>query len=398
MLKQKWLLAKKHHMTNRKMKDLVYRKMKMGSETFEVDLNNPFSRYAHNPVVNEQMVNKVWKPPHQQVTTVHNAGIAEYKGEVIMLFRSHLRNGISVLGIARSRNGLTNWEIDQQPAMTPCSQHSSFAEGVEVQALIENEEGGVEDPRITKIDDTYFITYSAYHGLIKDRVRVSLATTKDFKDFKRHGGLLDVDMRNVVIFPDKINGKYVGLFRPNDTTEGDVGGIFKQIRIGYCNDLYTNKWSIDDEPIIKQEGGPSAFKDKIGPGAPVMKTKYGWINIFHGVRNTMDGNPYVLGVALHELSDPKKVTVSNIPVLYPSKADCRVTDDSYVHVPNVVFTCGAWRREDGVILMYYGGNDTVMNVAVSHEDVLAELCIRYPQDALTGKPNYSLRDETFLTN
>jgi len=374
------------------MKDLTARKIEISGERFEVDLNNPFSRYAHNPVVNAQMVNKAWKAPHLQITTVHNAGIAEYNGEVIMLFRSHLRNGISLLGIARSGNGLTNWEIDQQPAMIPCNQHSSFAEGVDVEALIENEAGGVEDPRISKIDETYLITYSAYHGLIKDRVRVSLATTKDFKDFKRHGGLLDVDMRNVVIFPGKINGKYVGLFRPNDTTEGDVGGIFKQIRIGYSDDWSTNKWSIDDEPIMKQEGGPSAFKDKIGPGAPVIQTKHGWINIFHGVRTTMDGNPYVLGVALHDLSDPKKIRVSNIPVLFPSPADCRVEEEDYIHVPNVVFTCGAWRREDGAILMYYGGNDTVMNVAVSHEDVLAELCIRYPQDAKTGKPVYSLKD------
>ena len=139
------------------------------------------------------------------------------------------------------------------------------------------------------------------------------------------------------------------------------------------------------------EGGPSAFQDKIGPGAPPMKTKHGWIDIFHGVRGTMDGNPYVLGVMLHDLSNPKKIKVSNIPVLFPSAADCRVGEEDYVHVPNVVFTCGALRLDNGAVLVYYGGNDTVMNVAVSHEDVLAELCLRYPQDAMTGKPAYELR-------
>jgi len=373
------------------MKDLISRKIDISGETFEVDLNNPFSRYALNPVVYSGMVNEVWRDPRLQVKTVHNAGITIYNEEVIMLFRSHLRNGISILGIARSKDGLSDWRVDEHPAMVPCDKHNIFAQGADQKAIIDNEAGGLEDPRITKIDDTYVITYSAYHHSIKDRVRVSMATTIDFKEFKRYGHLIDVNMRNVVIFPEKINGTYIGLFRPNDTTAGDVGGIFKQIGIGYTADWSKNDWKINGEPIMNQEGGPSVFRDKIGPGAPLIKTKHGWINIFHGARSTMDGNPYVLGVALHDLSDPRKIRVSNIPVLFPSQADCRVGEEDYVHVPNVIFTCGAWKREDGAILMYYGGNDTVMNVAVSHEDVLAELCIRYPQDAMTGKLIYSLR-------
>jgi predicted GH43/DUF377 family glycosyl hydrolase len=60
-------------------------------------------------------------------------------------------------------------------------------------------------------------------------------------------------------------------------------------------------------------------------------------------------------------------------------------------VPNVVFTCGALRRDDGTILIHYGGNDTVMNVGVSHEDVLAELCRRYPMDPTDGRPAFDIR-------
>ena len=141
---------------------------------------------------------------------------------------------------------------------------------------------------------------------------------------------------------------------------------------------------------MKQGDGPSTFGDKIGPGAPPIKTKHGWLNIFHGVRSTMDGNPYVLGVALHDLDDPSKVKVSNIPILFPSGADCAVGPGDYIHVPNVVFTCGALRNKDGTIFIYYGGNDTVMNVAFSHEDILAGLCKRYPQDPLTGIPMYNI--------
>jgi predicted GH43/DUF377 family glycosyl hydrolase len=355
-----------------------------------LDLSTPVKRYEANPILTSKEVNKVWTDPKFQVITVHNAGITTYNGEVLMLFRSHLRNGISILGIARSKNGLDGWQIDAQPAMLPCNPNDDFVKGANIPELIENEQGGVEDPRITQIEDTYYITYSAYHPTIAHRVRVSLATTKDFKSFKRYGPLLKTDMRNVVIFPERINKKFYGLFRPNDNTQDHTGGIFKQIRIGSTEKIEGSNWNISDQPIIAQKDGPSSFSDKIGPGVPPLKTRHGWINIFHGVRSTMDGNPYVLGVALHDLDNPEKVKVSNIPILFPSKADCMVANNSYVHVPNVVFCCGAIRKENGDIYIYYGGNDTVMNVAITHEDILAELCNKYPQDPLSGRPLYSI--------
>jgi predicted GH43/DUF377 family glycosyl hydrolase len=82
--------------------------------------------------------------------------------------------------------------------------------------------------------------------------------------------------------------------------------------------------------------------------------------------------------------------MSSIPVLLPSAADCRIRDDAYVHVPNVVFSCGMLRRPDGTLIIYYSGNDTVLNIGFSHEDILAELCLRYGQDPLTGALFYSL--------
>ncbi|RMZ50073.1 glycosidase [Flavobacteriaceae bacterium PRS1] len=354
----------------------------------KIDLCNPVIRYEGNPILTSNDVNKIWTNPIFQTITVHNAGITEYNNEVIMLFRSHLRNGISILGIARSKNGLDNWIIDKTPAMIPCTKNDDFAESADINEVIENEQGGIEDPRISKIGDLYYITYSAYHASIAHRVRVSLAITKDFKSFKRYGPLLKTDMRNVVIFPEKINNKYYGLFRPNDKTQAHTNGIYKQIRIGYTRTIENGNWNIIDKPIFLQNNSPSSFSDKIGPGATPLKTKHGWINIFHGVRSTMDGHPYVLGVALHELQSPEKVKVSNIPILFPTKVDCKVTDNSYVHVPNVVFCCGAIRKHNGDIYIYYGGNDTVMNVAITHEDILAELCEKYPQDPQSGRPLY----------
>jgi len=365
----------------------------VNDHVFHLSLNEPVHRYERNPILTAYDVNMVWADPGQRVVTVHNAGITVFKEDVLMLFRSHLRNGISVIGLAKSENGITDWIVSERPALVPCNKNDVFAPGSDIKTLIENEAGGVEDPRISKIGETYFITYSAYHGFKKDRVRVSLTTTQDFKTFTRHGPVLEKDMRNVVIFPEKINDKYFALMRPNDDPrKSHTGGIFKEICLAAADDPFLNNWKVFNYPVMKQEGGPSAFGDKIGPGAPPIKTKHGWLNIFHGVRTTMDGNPYVLGVALHDLNDPSKVKVSNIPVLFPSQADCKVEQEDYIHVPNVVFTCGALRNEDGTIFIYYGGNDTVMNVAFSHEDILAELCNCYPQDPLTGISMYNLFD------
>jgi predicted GH43/DUF377 family glycosyl hydrolase len=253
--------------------------------------------------------------------------------------------------------------------------------------MIEMESGGVEDARINPVDGTLAITYSAYHALVKDRVRVALATTDDFAVITRQGPMLSVDMRNVVLFPGRISGRFVGLFRPNTALPGHAGGGLTQIHIGYADDYRTGPWEIA-APVMRTGGGPSAFSDKIGPGAPPIRTRHGWLNLFHGVRTTMDGNPYVLGVALHDLDDPTRLLMSSIPVLFPSRADCRVKESDYVHVPNVVFSCGMLRRHDGSLIIYYAGNDTVMNIAFSHEDVFAELCRRFGQDPLTGRLLY----------
>jgi predicted GH43/DUF377 family glycosyl hydrolase len=373
------------------MTDLVARQVAFpGGQKAEVNLNLPMARYPSNPILTAKNVNRVWNDPALSVITVHNAGATRFEEEFLLLFRSHLRRGTSVLGLARSANGINSWRVDPYPVLHPALDTDLFAPGADRDGIMENESGGLEDGRITRIENTYLITYSAYHGRIKNRVRVHLASTKDFVTFSRHGPMIDMDMRNGVLFGEKIGGRYVGLFRPNDVTEGDVGGAFAQIRIGYAQEWESNRWEIEKAPIMKTLSGPSAFSDKIGPGAPPIKTKKGWLNVFHGVRTTMDGHPYVLGVMLHDLNEPAKVKVSSIPILFPTKADCRVGEDDYVHVPNVVFTCGLVSQEDGTLLIYYGGNDTVMNVGLSHVDVLTALCERYGQDPLSGRPLYAI--------
>ena len=222
----------------------------------------------------------------------------------------------------------------------------------------EYEAFGVEDPRITCIDGKYWITYSAYsrHG-----VRIGLAKTSDWKNVERFSLITEADYRNVVIFPEKINGLYARLDRPH--SEISPWSIW----ISYSPDL--RYWG-DSQLIMKPE--PYHWDEmKIGPGAPPIKTDKGWLSIYHGVFPTMDGNVYRLGVALHDLDDPAKIIgVGDNWILQPEEP-YEIT--GYVH--NVVFTCGAVPEDDGTVKIYWGGADTVMCVGTARIDDLVDLCL-----------------------
>lgn len=370
-----------------------------------VTINEPVLRYPGNPILTCHDVNKVWGSDVCSYTyTVHNAGMVEVtdangRNQTIMLFRSHLADGRSVIGKAVSANGLNGWMVDPQLFLLPATENDIYAEGVNIDSVIEAETGGVEDIRVNPVGrGLYVLTYSAYHEQIPDRVKVMLAVTKDFKTVVRHGPIAEQDMRNVVIFPEPDrNERWIALFRPNDKgreayASGHIGGSFGEIYAGFAPSP-TGPWEIGNV-MMRSGHGPSAFQAKIGPGAPPIRTRYGWLNIFHGVRSTMAGNPYSLGVAFHDLddpTDPSKIRISAKPILMPSARDCSVKEADYVHVPNVVFSCGALLTgKDDTVAIYYGGNDTVMNVGLAHIQILNEMCSIFTLNPLTGKHLYSL--------
>lgn len=369
----------------------------------KVTIDEPVLRYPGNPILTCHDVNKVWGRSRLYTYTVHNAGMAEVTGDdggkrIIMLFRSHIADGRSVIGKAVSDNGLNGWMVDPDPFLLPATEKDIYAKGVDIDHVIESEAGGVEDVRVNPVGDgSYVLTYSAYHEQIPDRVRVMMGVTRDFKTVVRCGPIFQQDMRNVVIFPEPgRNKEWIALLRPNDKAReargaGHIGGAFGEIRIGLAPSP-TGPWKISS--VIMRSGyGPGAFQAKIGPGAPPIRTRYGWLNIFHGVRSTMAGNPYTLGVAFHDLEDPtnpNKIRISAKPLLMPSASDCLVRKTDYVHVPNVVFCCGALAGQDDTIAVYYGGNDTVMNVALANIEILNEMCNVFPLNPLTGMHLYSL--------
>jgi predicted GH43/DUF377 family glycosyl hydrolase len=310
--------------------------------------NKPLvTRYEGNPILTKRDI------PYA-VETVHNAGAIKFEGSYILLFRSHLHNGRSVIGIARSDDGY-DFKVDPKPFMVPST------EG----AFSKFEEYGVEDPRICLIDGAYYITYSAYSRF---GVRIALAKTHDFKRVERISLISEPDMRNVVIFPETFNGRYARLDRPH--SEINPWAIW----LSWSPDLV--HWG-ESEPVIN----PVNYhwdQMKIGPGATPIKTSAGWLNIFHGVFPTMDGSVYRLGVALHDIANPATVLgVADDWILSPEDP-WELT--GYVH--NVVFTCGAVAEDDGTLKIYWGAADTVMCVGTARIADLVQLCRDKPRAAL----------------
>lgn len=304
-------------------------------------------RYPGNPILTKDDV------PYP-VETVHNAAVTKYKDKYIMLFRSHLRNGRSIIGIAESDDGF-NFNVRPKPFLTP-GKNGLFSI---------YEEFGVEDPRICKIKDSYYITYSAYS---KHGVRIALAKTKNFNSIKKVSFITTADYRNLVLFPEKFNERYVRIDRPHSKISP------WSMWISYSPDLI--HWG-DSELIIK----PVQYhwdEMKIGPGATPFKTDEGWLNIYHGVFPTMSGSVYRLGVALHDLDNPAKIIgVADNWILQPED-EWEITG----YVSNVVFTCGAVPENDGTVKIYWGGADSVMCVGTAIIKELVRSCINNSRSAI----------------
>jgi predicted GH43/DUF377 family glycosyl hydrolase len=307
----------------------------------------PVHRYEANPILTKDDV------PYP-VETVYNAGMVKHEDQYVMLFRSQLRNGRSIIGIAESKDGF-QFTVRKRPFLTPA------AEGV----FAEYEEFGVEDPRICFIDGDYLITYSAYS---RYGVRIALAKTRNFQQLERMALISQADMRNVVIFPQTFDGNYVRLDRPHSEIAS------WSIWISYSPDLI--HWG-QSKLLIK----PLHYhwdEMKVGPGATPIRTEQGWLNIFHGVFATMSGSVYRLGVALHDLNDPSTIIgVADDWILQPEDL-WEVTG----YVPNVVFTCGAIPEDDGTVKIYWGGADKVMCVGTARIEDLVNLCLKRPRPEL----------------
>ena len=235
----------------------------------------------------------------------------------------HLKylTSISHLRLAESRDGV-KFQIKQDPAIFPNSRYETF---------------GIEDARITRIDDIYYITYVS---VSPEGAATCLASTRDFVSFERHGIIFPPDNRNVAIFPEKINGRYYALHRPS-------AALFskRQIWISESRDLLS--WG--NHKVLLGAGGGSWDSSRLGAGAVPFKTERGWLEIYHGVDKT---GRYCLGAVLLDGEKPWKVIGrTNKPIMQPqADYECRGFFD------NVIFTCGLL-YEERTLKIYYGAAD-----------------------------------------
>lgn len=352
----------------------------------------PVQRTAENPLIVPQNV----RPSMEgwEVIGAFNAGVCEYEDEVILLLRVAERpvqvhpdqlvvpvldvraefaeepvmktvtlnrhdpeldfsdprvvknragktiylTSISHLRIARSRDGV-NFEIADRPSVMPQGRMECW---------------GIEDPRITKLNDQYYITYSA----ISDKgVSVGLITTKDFQAFHRMGLILAPTNKDVVLFPERINGRYYMLHRPVPDGIGEP-----EIWLAESEDL--QHWG--NHRLI-MELRPGAWDGaRIGAGCVPIRTAEGWLILYHGADKQQR---YSMGAALLDLKQPWKVLArAEEPFLTPVAPYEREG-----FFPDVVFACGAIVKNDDVTMYYGAADDAMASATFSLSDVLRGL-------------------------
>ena len=342
-------------------------------------------RSPHNPIISPEDV----KPSRDdfQVVCVFNAGVIRFQDDVILLLRvaekplnsnpevelvpvydvaagtvavkQFLRNdpkidvsdsrfvrtpteqylsSLSHIRLARSKDGI-HFTVEETPALAPANEYEIY---------------GIEDPRITYIDKTYYISYSAISPMGS---AICLASTTDFKSYQRHGVIFCPDNRDVEIFPEQIQGKYFTLHRPNSSEYHR-----RDMWIAESTDLINwgnHRWVMGARENTWDNG-------RVGGSAIPFKTDAGWLEIYHGADKN---DRYCLGAVLLDADKPWKIIArSKIPFIEP-EMDYELEG----FFGNAIFNCGVL-VEDEIIKIYYGAADThICYAEITVKDIFENL-------------------------
>jgi predicted GH43/DUF377 family glycosyl hydrolase len=300
-----------------------------------------FVRHPGNPILTAED----W--PYR-TNAVFNPAAALVDGETALLARVEDRRGISHLTVARSSNGVDGWSIASEPLLAPRTGD-------------ETEIWGFEDARAVWVDelDRFAITCTAYGPA---GPAVFLATTTDFCSVERHGIIKRAEDKNAALLPERVNGKWILFHRPMNAFGGSRGAIF----LSRSDDLVS--WS-SAEPVLQPRYGAWWDSLRIGIGPPLIKTDHGWLLIYHGVKETVAGAIYRIGLAMLDLHEPTRVLHRHPEwVLGPEATYEREGD-----VPNAVFPCGlVVDQTTDTVRLYYGAADTSICLATTSLDQLVE--------------------------
>lgn len=314
-------------------------------------------RHAANPILTRADI-PVVAPHLVDVSSVFNPGAASVGGRIHLLLRVQNRGRETYLLRAESDDGV-RFDVQPEPV--------AFRGIRSVPGTIHH----VYDPRITRIGDAYYVALAMD---LDDSCRIGIARSEDLVRFDFLGPAGEDDSRNAVLFPEKIGGRYLMLERPNRALDGGPASG-ETIVLSASDDLF--RWN-RVAPVA--QGRFRYWDERIGPGTPPVKTRHGWLLLYHGVATHFASvNIYQTGALLLDLEDPSRVIArTRYNILEP-----RELYEMVGQVPNVVFPSGwvvhgfdpdGFAREDAAVSIYYGAADTTVGLAVATIGGLIAAC------------------------
>ncbi len=301
--------------------------------------------------------------PWESRATFNSAALYE-DGKVHFLYRALGDKDLSVLGYATSKDGLTIDHRSDIPAYIPREPFETpggnafktfadhFASG--------GGYGGVEDPRITRVEDRVYLTYVAFDGATPPRAAMSSIHIDDFleNNWERWDtpklisapGMVN---KSAVVLPRKVNGKYVMLHR-----------VYPNILVDYLDNLEFDEYLQGHYFIPPRKN----FWDskKVGAGAPPIETKDGWLLIYQSV-GYQDPSRYKIGAMMLDINNPAKVLYrTHMPIIEPVEPY-----ENNGFKSGVVYPCGAVIMKDKLYI-YYGGADSYVNAASADIDTFLD--------------------------
>lgn len=283
---------------------------------------------------------------------VFNPAAIYLRDKTHLLYRAMSEDNTSTMGYAASRDGIHIDYRATEPAYKPSE---SFE-----QKLTPGGNSGAEDPRLTKIGNKIYMCYAAFDGRNLPRVAITWIKADDFLKQKWNWAkpvLIsppDEDDKDAFVFPEKVKGKYLIVHR---------GG--NDIDLGFTPTFdFDGKTWIEEYRWISPRRGWWDSK-KVGAAAPPIKTKEGWVMLYHGVS---DEGVYRVGALLLDLKNPVKVIGrTDNPIFEPE-----TSYEKEGQTPNVVFPCGNVLLGN-TLFVYYGGADQVVGVATIKMDELLKM-------------------------
>ena len=311
--------------------------------------------FVNEFIMHRHPANPIIKPEDFPVPadSVMNCGQSIYNGKIVLLiaviYRGKLNGERTGIHVAMSEDGI-NFDIDPKPL---CSSRN-WCKNNNI-----NYDSWVIDPRLTKIDNEYYICRPGQGAVGPAGL---LEKTTDFKTTEFIGCIALPPNRVPCLFPEKINGKYAKLDRPF-FGEGKIRG---EIWISYSKDLVY--WG-EYEPLMLP-GDEPYYIGKIGPTVPA-KTKDGWLVLFHGTWDSCSDTRYSVGAMLLDLDEPTKIIGRTSSWILTPQADYELKG----HVSNVCFPCGCLVNEEkDEIKIYYGAADEYVCLAEGSLKELIDAC------------------------